>query len=92
MTATRLVTVALVALLLSFHFDLWFGKRSLSEVSAKRVELEMLQRDNAQTEQRNRQMRAEVEDLKKGKRALEEKARFDLGMVKPGEVFVQYLD
>lgn len=92
MTATRLTTIAFAVLLLVFHYQLWFGKHSVSQVSAKQVELEMLQRANAQATLRNQQLQAEVQDLKKGKRALEEKARFELGMVKPGEVFIQYLD
>lgn len=47
------------------------------------------QASNAQARERNRQLAAEVRDLKEGLEMVEEKARFELGMIKPDEIFVQ---
>lgn len=91
MTLVRVVTAALLLLLLSFHYQLWLGKHSVFEVRTREAKLSMLERDNAQAQLRNQQMQAEIDDLRQGKRALEEKARYELGMIRSGEVFVQYV-
>lgn len=41
---------------------------------------------------RNQELQAEVADLREGVQALEERARRDLGMIKPGEVFIQIIE
>ena len=53
------------------------------------VELATQRSLNLRLASRNEALRAEVLDLRAGKQALEERARYDLGMVKPGEIFVQ---
>jgi cell division protein FtsB len=44
---------------------------------------------NEQAKRRNEQLAAEVSDLKEGLEMVEEKARFELGMIKPDEIYVQ---
>jgi cell division protein FtsB len=85
----RFVTLALLALLALVHAELWFGKGGVPHVMALSGKLREQQAANDSARQRNAQMLAEVRDLKEGLEMVEEKARFELGMVKPDEIFVQ---
>ena len=85
----RAVPIALIALLVIFHGQLWFGRGSLSSVADLRVQLsEQIQRNN-QSQLANTQLAAEVRDLREGLEMVEEKARMELGMVKTNEIYVQ---
>jgi cell division protein FtsB len=85
----RWATVVIGALLLLVQADLWFGKGNLPYVMTLRKQL-VVQRDaNEQARQRNARMAAEVVDLREGLEMVEEKARAELGMVKPNEILVQ---
>ncbi|MCW7537603.1 cell division protein FtsB [Aquabacterium sp. A7-Y] len=84
-----LVTLALAALLLLVHAELWFGKNGVHRVVELQRKLAEHQGSNEAARERNAQLEAEVRDLKEGLEMVEEKARFELGMVKPNEVFVQ---
>jgi cell division protein FtsB len=79
----------LVALLILLQYPLWFGKGGwlrVWDVDRKLAE----QRELNQTlEQRNAGLDAEVRDLKTGTEAIEERARYELGLIKQDEVFVQ---
>jgi cell division protein FtsB len=85
----RLVTLALVALLVLVHAELWFGKGGVPRMVELRSKLAAQQSANDIARQRNAQLAAEVNDLKEGLEMVEEKARFELGMVKPDEILVQ---
>ena len=84
----RLVSVLLVTLLVVLHAQLWFGRGSVGDVGEMRRKLQQQQADNAQAQQANERLAAEVRDLKEGLEMVEEKARGELGMVKPNEIFV----
>ncbi|MFI4932103.1 MAG: cell division protein FtsB [Burkholderiales bacterium] len=88
MTA-RIATWMLVALLVLVHLGLWFGKGSVPHVWSQRSQLAAQRVQNDEAQRRNQRMAAEVRDLKAGLEMIEEKARSELGMVKPDEVFVQ---
>ena len=89
----RVVMVVLIALLLMFQWQLWFGRgglRSNEQVSSK---LEGMKSKGKRLEQENTQLKAEVENLKDptgNLEMVEEKARAELGMIKPGEIYVQF--
>jgi cell division protein FtsB len=85
----RFVTLALLALLALVHAELWFGKGGVPHVMALSGKLSEQQATNDAARLRNSQLLAEVRDLKEGLEMVEEKARFELGMVKPDEIFVQ---
>lgn len=89
MLAVRLVTAALVALLVLVHGALWFGKGGARRVVDLQSQLGAQQIVNEQSRARNDQLAAEVGDLKQGLEMVEEKARFELGMLKPNEILVQ---
>ena len=84
----RFVPVLLVALLLVVHGQLWFGRGSVGNVGEMQRKLQKQKSDNAQAQQANERLAAEVRDLKEGLEMVEEKARAELGMVKPNEIFV----
>ena len=56
------------------------------------TKLEVLRTQNRELEKRNAELATEVKDLKSGYEAMEERARLELNLVKPGEVFVQIPD
>ena len=86
---TRWVTVALAALLVVVHADLWFGKGSLPYVWRLQRELDQQLAANDAARARNARTAAEVSDLKEGLEMVEDKARGELGMVRPDEILVQ---
>ena len=85
----RLIPAALLVLLLVLQGQLWFGRGSVPNVARLNEELAAQQRSNAQAEQATGRMEAEIRDLREGLEMVEEKARSELGMVKPNEIFVQ---
>ncbi|WP_394790760.1 septum formation initiator family protein [Rhodoferax sp.] len=86
--ASRVVPIILLALLGILHAQLWFGRGSIPEVSRLLQKLETLKEHNAEAQLVNDQLSAEVRDLKEGLEMVEERARFELGMVKSNEIFV----
>ena len=85
----RFVSYALAALLLLVHAELWFGKGGVPRTMDLRTKLAAQQSANDAARHRNAQLMAEVRDLKEGLEMVEEKARYELGMVKPNEIYVQ---
>ena len=85
----RLLLVLLLALLVSFQAQLWLGRGSLPNVQNMQHRLDEQLDKNRQSQARNVRLGAEVGDLKEGLEIVEEKARMELGMVKPNEIFVQ---
>jgi cell division protein FtsB len=85
----RWVTALLVGLLVVIHGQMWFGRGSVTQVRGLRDSLEQQQEANALARQQNEQLANEVRNLRDGLDMIEEKARSELGMVKPNEIFVQ---
>ena len=85
----RVVPAILIGLLLIFHAQLWMGRGSIVNVRDLQQRLTVQEAKNAKAQARNDQLSAEVRDLKEGLEMVEEKARSELGMVKPNEIFVQ---
>lgn len=85
----RWLTVGLLALLLLLQYPLWLGKGGWLKVWEYDRQLKEQKEETRKLEIRNAGLDAEVRDLKQGYEAVEELARFELGMVKEGEVFVQ---
>ena len=85
----RWATLVLLVLLAAVQGSLWLGKGSLPHVWSLQRQLESQQARNEALRNRNRAVTAEVADLKEGLEMVEEKARNELGMVRPNEVLVQ---
>ena len=87
--SSRVVPAILMALLIIFHAQLWTGRGSIPNVRDMQQRLNDQLLKNAKSQTSNDQLAAEVRDLKEGLEMVEEKARSELGMVKPNEIFVQ---
>jgi cell division protein FtsB len=85
----RAVPIALLALLVVLHAQLWYGRGSVPNVSELRDQLAAQNLRNQMAQTANNQLAAEVRDLMEGLEMVEEKARMELGMVKSNEVYVQ---
>ena len=92
MKVTALLVVLLAALLAWLQFTMWSGTGGSREVDALRAQVDNQRAENLQLQQRNEALAAEVDDLKSGGAAVEERARSELGMVKPGETFYRVVD
>lgn len=88
----RLVLVALVALLALLQYRLWWGEGGRRSVAVLQRQVEQQTHENEGLQQRNAALAAEVEDLKSGETAVEERARSELGMIKPGETFYRVVE
>ena len=85
----RIVPIVLVVLLLILQWQLWTGRGSLPDVRQLENKLAQQKESNARAALANERLTSEVSDLKEGLEMVEERARQELGMVKPDEVFVQ---
>jgi cell division protein FtsB len=83
------LAAALGLVLLLLQYRLWMSADGVREVSRLEVAVAKQRADNAQLSERNKQLAAEVRDLKSGVTALEERARSDLGMIAANETFYQ---
>jgi cell division protein FtsB len=86
---SRVVAVFLVLLLGVVHAQLWFGRGSVGDVAQMQRKLDEQKARNGIAVQANERLTAEVRDLREGLEMVEEKARMELGMVKPNEIYVQ---
>lgn len=87
---SRLVPVILLALLAALHAQLWLGRGSVPRVNEMQRQIDVQKAANDQAKLANERLLSEVHDLKEGLDMVEEKARSELGMVKPNEVYVQF--
>ena len=85
----RLLTLLLAALIVLVQAELWFGRSGVPHVMELQSKLDSQTAANDQARRRNEQLSADVSDLKEGLEMVEEKARFELGMVKSDEILVQ---
>ncbi len=84
----RWVTLLLAGLLVAVQADLWLGRSSVPYVMSLQSQLREQQAVNDAARARNARLVAEVSDLKEGLEMVEEKARSELGMVRPDEILV----
>lgn len=85
----RLVPIVLVALLAIIQAQLWLGKGGIPSVAELERALQEQKAGNEEAHRKIDQLSAEVNDLKEGLNMVEERARHELGMVKPNEIYVQ---
>lgn len=88
----RLLIVLLLVLVGFLQYRLWVGEGSLAEVHSLRQAITAQEEELERLAMRNRELQAEVDDLRTGVDALEERARVELGMIKPGEIFLQVIE
>ena len=88
----RALAIILGALIVLIQYPLWLGKGGWLRAWEIDRQLSAAKAKNTQLEARNSSLAAEVRDLKTGTDAIEERARYELGMTRPEEIFYQYAD
>ena len=88
----RFLALVLLILFGLLQVKYWSGNGGVREVGALQARVVAQERENAELERRNAVLAAEVEDLREGQAALEERARFELGMIKSGEIYYRVVE
>ncbi len=92
MPPMKIIVAILFVLLVLLQIKLWSGDGGLVDTVQLQRAVDQQQQENSALSERNKALEAEVEDLKKGVDAIEERARSELGLIKPGETFFQTVD
>lgn len=85
----RALLAILLVVLILLQVKLWFGEGGYSDVKRLQDRVRQQAVENEALAQRNRELEADVDDLRRGLEAVEERARSELGMIKQGEEFYQ---
>ena len=88
----RLILIVLTVMLILIQYPLWLGKGSWLRVWDLSRQLDSALAKEQELKERNAKLASEVQDLKEGTGAVEERARYELGLIKDNEVFVQILE
>lgn len=83
------LTILIIIILIGLQGSLWFGKGSVWQLWQLNKQLAQKSEQVEQLKRRNNALAAEINDLKVGDEAIEERARNELGMIRQGEVFFQ---
>jgi cell division protein FtsB len=86
------LALVLIALLIGLQIKLWIGDGGMRDLHAIRAQVAAQNAENTKLQRRNTALRADVNDLKHGRAALEARARSQFGLIEPGEVFYQVVD
>jgi cell division protein FtsB len=87
----RLLTLLFITLIILIQYPLWFGRGGWINVFDLQKKYQAQRAVNLELDRENDALRAEVNDLKRGTDAIEERARDELGMIKKGEVFFEVI-
>ena len=88
----QILVAALIAVLVFLQYLLWIAEDGVRQTHALQIAVQAQQEDNAALTERNSALAAEVEDLKRGLMAIEERARSDMGMIRKDETFYRLLE
>ncbi len=88
----KLLLTGGIVLVVLLSYTLTLGKGGLLDIWNMKRDISAQQQQNDRLKQRNRELAGEIVNLQKGTEAIEERARSDLGLIKPDEVFVQIIE
>ena len=88
----QILVAALIAVLVFLQYLLWVAEDGVRQTIAMQIAIQAQQEDNAALTERNSALAAEVEDLKRGMMAIEERARSEMGMIRKDETFYRLLE
>ncbi|WP_100656243.1 cell division protein FtsB [Alteromonas flava] len=91
MSRDKVIPLILLVLLAALQYRLWFGKHSIPDLWELQSKIDEQVQQNANLTQRNELLKADINDLKIGLEAIEERARNELGLIKQGETFYRIL-
>lgn len=89
MKPSRLFIIALLVVFVLLQYKLWFSPDGITQYWRLKKQIAAMDADNTKLQMRNSHVAAEVENLKQSNKAIEERARSDLGLVKSNETFYQ---
>jgi len=88
----KIIIAIIILLIIHFQYRIWVGDGSVAEIEAYQQRLDVLKKQAEEKKERNEALYAEVLDLRKGQEAIEERARYELGMIKEDETFFHVLE
>ena len=88
----RLLMAVLITAFFALQYKLWLGDGNLFEWYALEKKLTAQKKENEKLVARNRALQADILQLKSGEQALEERARYELGMIKDGEIYYHFIE
>jgi cell division protein FtsB len=88
----RSIVIFLLLALLGLQYKLWLGDGNLRQWLHLEKKLALIEQDNKNLVARNHAIAADIFELKSGEQSLEEQARYELGMIKEGEVYYQCIE
>lgn len=92
MNFVKILIAVLILFIAQLQYRLWLGDGGRQEVKEYQQQLDILNKQVQEKKERNDALYAEVLDLRKGKEAIEERARYELGMIKENETFFQVIE
>ena len=87
----KLVLAVFVVMLIYLQYTLWAGKQNVTDLYRLNRQIDNVQNENHEFQSRNDQLHEDVIDIKSQLGAIESQARFDLGLIKPGETYYQII-
>lgn len=88
----KILIAIIILLIIHLQYRLWVGDGSVAQINEYQARLETLKEKAKEKKERNEALYAEIEDLRKGQEAVEERARDELGMIKENETFFQVIE
>ncbi len=88
----QILAAVLLAVLLFLHYLLWVDENGVRQTRALRISIAVQKDNNVELSERNKGLEAEIKDLKDGLMAIEERARAEMGMIRPDETFYRLLE
>ena len=88
----RSILLILILVLIGLQYKLWLGDGSLLQWQQLEKKIAVQKKENDALASRNRAIEADILELKSGDQALEEQARYELGMVKNDETYYQFVE
>lgn len=88
----KIIALVLLVLLIWLQYKIWLQDGGIPEIVQLEQEVEQVNNEVKQLQERNQSLDAEVKDLKKGLDAIEERARSEMGMIKEGEIYYQVIE
>ena len=88
----KYLIAVIILLIIHLQYRLWVGDGSVAQVTEYQARLDVLKEKAKAKKERNEALYAEIEDLRKGQEAIEERARDEFGMIKENETFIQVIE
>lgn len=86
----KALVILLIAAMLFMQYKLWFAKGNVNDMINMQHSVNNQLKQNQMQKIKNQQLEEQIKDLKDNQQALEELARRQHGMIKPGEKYYRF--